>query len=113
MSLVLQTLHFLAGFVVLAEALNKVERVDLFDGRRGWLARVDGIAWLAVPWHWKRDHVLKALKALAWALLAIGAASAIATPLMHLARPTLQDVAVLGGMAVLIVRSRIKEGWPA
>jgi hypothetical protein len=43
-------------------------------------------------------------------LLAVGGAGAIVTPLMRLQPPTLQDVCVMLGFAVLIVRTRVKEG---
>lgn len=106
----LTLIHFAAGFIVLAEALNKLERADLFDGRRGLLARLGGLAWLLTPWRWKRLRVVAVLKALGWALLSIGGAGALATPLLHLHQPGLLDVAVIGGFALLIIRSRLKEG---
>lgn len=93
MTAALYLIHWLAGLVVLAEALNKLERVDpLAAGLTRHARVVDG------------------LKALAWLLLAVGAGGALITPLLALEPPTLQDVAVLTGFAVLIVRTRIKEG---
>lgn len=103
----LEWIHFLAGFVVLAEALNKLERTNP-------LAR-------GMPRH---ARLVDGLKALAWALLALGAGGAVASPmllalgvhsnalnfLMRLERPTLAETAVLLGFAVLIVRTRVKEG---
>lgn len=106
MSTTLQILHWLAGFIVLAEALNKLERTAPFAPGKTYYSRVvDG------------------LKALAWALLALGAGGAVATPalavlgvhyseqnaVMHQA-PSLAETAVLLGFAVLIIRTRIKEG---
>lgn len=85
-------LHFVSGFLVLAEALNKLERTSPLA--RGLQPKARAAAWL---------------KALAWALLAMGGAGALVTPLLHLEAPTLQDVAVITGFAVLIVRSRLKE----
>lgn len=85
--------HWVAGVVVLAEALNKLERTA--PCRRGLGAR---------------ERVTEWLKALAWALLALGGAGAFITPLLPLERPTLQDACVLLGFAVLIVRTRVKEG---
>lgn len=85
--------HWTCGIVVLAEALNKLERTD--PCRRGISARVRITEWL---------------KAVAWAFLAMGGAGAVITPLIPLEQPTLQDACVLLGFAVLIVRTRIKEG---
>lgn len=104
---VLQILHVVAGLVVLAEALNKLERCDPLN-----------------PKLTRRERVVDSLKALAWGLMALGAGGAVAAPvllllgvdrssvdlLMRLERPTFDQVAVLGGFAVLIVRTRVKEG---
>lgn len=109
-NLALQVVHFTSGAVVLAEALNKIERVDIFDGRRGWIERVGALLWLAAPWHWTRQHILTSLKAMGWASLAVGAFCAVFAPLLHLKQPSVQDVAVLAGVALMIVRTRIKEG---
>lgn len=107
MTELLQTLHWLAGLVVLAEAANKLERTcPLAPGLDAHARLVEG------------------LKAVAWALLALGAGGAVATPLLlamglqhgqtdlllRLERPTLAETAVLLGFAVLIVRTRVKEG---
>jgi hypothetical protein len=91
----LAVVHFVAGLVVLAEALNKLERTHLFV--RGRPGRQTATAWL---------------KALAWSLLAVGGAGALATPFLadRFEQPTLQDVCVILGFAVLIVRTRVKEG---
>lgn len=103
----LQFLHVLSGLVVLAEALNKLERTD-------------PLAAGLTP----HERIVEALKALAWMLLAMGAGGAIAAPvllslglkpdsmdiLMRLDRPTLGETCVLLGFAVLIVRTRVKEG---
>lgn len=107
MNLLLEILHPLAGLIVLAEALNKLERVQPF--RPGLRAR---------------DRLVDGLKALAWLLLALGAGGALAAPLllalgipghatsllMRLERPMLDQTLVLVGFAVLIVRTRVKEG---
>lgn len=106
MTTTLQILHWLAGFIVLAEALNKLERTAPF-----------------APGKTYRDRVVDGLKALAWALLALGAGVAVATPALtalgvHYAHhnaviheaPSLAETAVLLGFAVLIIRTRIKEG---
>jgi hypothetical protein len=106
MNTTLQILHWLAGFIVLAEALNKLERTA---------PCAPGIS--------RHDRVVDGLKALAWALLALGGGGAVATPILaamgvhsstsqmalHQA-PSFEETAVLLGFAVLIVRTRIKEG---
>lgn len=106
MTTTLQILHWLAGFIVLAEALNKLERTAPF-----------------APGLCRHARLLQGLKALAWALLAIGSAGAVATPflgalgmhsatshmLLHQA-PSLAETCVLVGFAVLIIRTRVKEG---
>lgn len=109
----LQVLHWLGGLVVLAEALNKLERT---------CPCAHGLT--------LHERLVDGLKALAWALLALGSAGAVATPallalgfqpshaigfgllveLLRLERPTLAETAVLLGFAVLIVRTRVKEG---
>jgi len=102
----LQILHLAAGLVVVLEALNKLERTA--PCRPGLSARYRVTEWL---------------KALAWMLLALGGAGAVAVPvllalgvqgadmpLMRLERPTLAETAVLLGFAVLIIRTRVKEG---
>lgn len=107
MSTAIQVLHALAGLVVLAEALNKLERcAPLASGLSSQERLVDG------------------LKALAWFLLAMGSAGALAAPALRalgmpadaggeftrLERPTLAETLVLAGFAVLIIRTRVKEG---
>lgn len=103
----LQLLHLLAGLLVLAEALNKLERCDPLN-----------------PRFTRNERAVEVLKALAWGLLALGAGGAVAAPvflalgakpvdlylLTRLEEPTLDQVCVLVGFAVLIVRTRIKEG---
>lgn len=107
MSTVLLVLHIVAGFIVLAEALNKLERCDPLG---------DGMTPL--------QRVVDSLKALAWLLLGLGAGGALAAPALlamglpadaagqvfRLDGPTLDQTMVLVGFAVLIVRTRVKEG---
>ena len=88
----LQTLHWIAGLIILAEALNKLERTQPFARGLDVTARLS--AWL---------------KLFAWMLLAIGGAGALITPLMQLEPATLQDAAVIVGFAMLVIRSRFKE----
>lgn len=99
-------LHLVAGLIVLAEALNKLERTNPL-----------------CPDMTPRERITEWLKAIAWALLAVGAGGAVATPvllwcgvqsggttLLRLEHATLAETAVLWGFAVLIIRTRIKEG---
>ncbi len=97
-------LLLVAAVVVLLEALNKLERADLFDGR-ALRQRIICTHWLLRPWAWKRDRVVTVLKAAGWALLAWGAFASALHP-----DPPAWHVAILGGFALLIVRSRLKEG---
>ena len=107
MTAAVQLLHILAGLVVLAESLNKLERCHpLAPGLSAHARAVDS------------------LKALAWLLLALGAGGALAGPLLlasgfppaavgsllRMEHPTLDQALVLVGFAVLIVRTRVKEG---
>lgn len=107
MSTFLQILHIVAGFIVLAEVLNKLERVDPLG---------QGLTW--------HQRLVDCLKALAWFMLGLGAGGALAGPLLlsmglpadaggvvvRLGPPTLDQTLVLAGFAVLIVRTRVKEG---
>ncbi len=86
-------LHWLAGLVVLAEALNKIERTAPLAP--GLCPRARAVVWC---------------KVVAWWLLAVGAGGATFASLLGLQAPAMQDAAVLGGFALLIVRSRFKEG---
>jgi hypothetical protein len=86
-------LHWLCALVILAEALNKLDRTAPLR---------PGLA--------PRDRATEWLKAAAWLLLALGAGGGLAGPLLHQAPPTLPDVCIAVGFAVLIVRTRVKEG---
>lgn len=97
----------LSALVVMAEALNKLERCAPF-----------------APGLTPHQRIVDGLKSLAWALLALGAGGAIAGPVLpylsgvptwmaHVLRfehPTLDHVVVMLGFAVLIIRTRVKEG---
>lgn len=103
----LQIVHAIAGFIVLIEAINKLERCDIFSKNLC-----------------TKGRVLEVLKVLAWWPLAIGAAGAVSGPVFyftgsdpntffHLLRvehPTLAEVLVMWGVAVLVIRTRVKEG---
>ena len=93
MAKLLPYLHWICGLVVLAEALNKLERTA--PRKAGLCSRQRLVAWL---------------KAIAWLLLALGGAGAIAGPIFRTHPPALADVCLLAGFAVLIVRTRFKEG---
>lgn len=99
----LQILHWAAGLIVLAEALNKLERTTPF---------AQGMT--------NHDRLVDGLKAIAWTLLALGSAVAVFSPafgvnalasqmVLHQS-PSMAEVIVLMGFAVLIIRTRVKEG---
>jgi hypothetical protein len=99
-------LHWVSGFIVLAEGLNKLERIAARQPCTGLLGRF-----------------VLLLKAVAWFCLSLGAAGALARPWVvvpadgsfHFAsylvvdRVSLVDLLFVGGFALLIVRSRFKE----
>lgn len=102
-------LHWLAGLVVLAEGLNKLERTAPLQ-----------------PGLSLRARSIALLKACAWVLLVIGAGGAVVRPFVAVAigydltagavllidRPSLVDLCFTGGFAILILRSRLKEPKP-
>ena len=104
MSSLLSLVDWLAALIVLAEALNKLERTAPFStGLTDYKRMMDG------------------LKALSWSLLAMGASGALIGPFLYvlgmrdgwvlvLCQPEIHDVAILAGSALLIIRTRIKEG---
>jgi hypothetical protein len=106
----LQILHALAGLVVLVEAINKLERT---------CPTAAGLT--------RNERILEVLKALAWFPIAIGSAGAVVGPffyfsgsnpntLFHLLRvehPTLSEVTAMAGLAVMVVRTRVKESFSA
>ena len=105
----LHVIHWFAGLIVLAEALNKLQRTDLFAGL-GWKFPVlQSVPYVVRPCKWETPRVVTVLKVLGWALLAIGAGAAMVWPLIHITGPDLQDVCVLTGFALLIVRTRLRE----
>lgn len=89
----MSALLFVLGVVVLAEALNKLERTCLC---------AHGIT--------SHQRLLAWLKALAWLLLAWAGAGALVGPFFGQAPPTLRELAMFGGFTTLIVRTRFKEG---
>lgn len=86
-------LLFALGVVVLAEALNKLERTAPCAKGLG-----------------KRQRLLAWLKAIAWTLLAFAGGGAVVGSVLGHAPPTVRELCLFGGFAVLIVRTRFKEG---
>lgn len=94
MTAVLYAVHVIAGLIVVAEGLNKLERTDPFEP--GLCARARAVVWL---------------KMAGWMLLVIGSGGAVVAPMLpHEPPPCWQDVLVQAGFALLIVRSRLGEG---
>lgn len=89
----MSALLFVLGVVVLAEALNKLERTC--PCARGITPHQRLLAWL---------------KAIAWLLLAWAGAGALVGPFFGQAPPTMRELAMFGGFTTLIVRTRFKEG---
>lgn len=105
-------LHWLAGIVVLAEALNKLQRADLFDAGSGHpYPRLRCLSMVFRPWLWSVPYAILTIKTVAWFLLAICAGYAVMRPLMHISVPDPEDVAGLTGFALLIMRSRLREAY--
>jgi hypothetical protein len=106
----MQILYALAGLIVLIEAVNKLERT---------CPTAKDLSF--------RERLLEILKASAWFPVAIGAAGAAAGPVFYLTgsdpnslfyllrieHPTLAEVAVMCGVAVMVIRTRIKESFNA
>ena len=94
----MNAMHWIAGLIVLAEALNKLERACPL--RAGMPPRLRLVEWL---------------KTMGWTALAMGAGAAVFLPLLvpgtylQWLRP-LTDTAVLIGFAILIIRTRVREG---
>lgn len=86
-------LLFSLGVVILAEALNKLERTA---------PCAHGLS--------RRQRVLQWLKGVAWILLALGAAGVIAGPIFGNDLRNFREACMYAGFVVLIVRTRIKEG---
>lgn len=86
----LLVVHWLAGFVVLAAGLHRLEHLNVL--RKGLTRQARVMLWI---------------EALAWSGLCVGAAGAIITPLLPLERPTLQDSCVMAGLAWLAMRRQL------
>lgn len=102
----LAAVHWIAGLIVLAEGLNKLERTEPLQ-----------------PGLSARARVVVLLKVAAWVVLVLGAGGALVRPLI-VAMPlqrielagvlltdtvSLVDLFFVVGFAVLILRSRLKE----
>lgn len=82
----LAAVNWLAGMIVVAEALNKLERLSL---RR------------------MRLSLSRAVQFLAWSAIAIGGGGAVIHPLLDVPPPQrLGDVCALAGLAIVIVHCR-------
>jgi hypothetical protein len=104
--MMLNAINFVAAIIVLAEALNKLERTCPF-----------------APGLTRHDRLVDGLKSLAWALLALGSGCTVVQPLLlgngmqpnyfplfDGSVPLIDRTAMMLGFAVLIIRTRIKEG---
>ena len=101
----LQIIHMLSAVIVLAEALNKLERTTPF-----------------APGLTRQQRLVDGLKSLGWAVMALGAGCTVAAPLLlgnglyakYLplfddSNPLIDRTAIMLGVAVLIIRTRISE----
>jgi hypothetical protein len=106
MSTIVSVIHWLAAVIVLAEALNKLERS---------MPHAPGIG--------RRQRVVDSLKALSWALMALGAGGALVGPLLGglglridqaqviiPKAPSASETVTMLGLAFMIIRTRVKEG---
>lgn len=91
MSILLAIVHWVAALIVLAEALNKLERADLRG--RNYTLRGRVAVWLSV---------------VAWAVLAAGSAGILVAPLMAFTWPITPDTLALWGVAAWVVGARTR-----
>ncbi len=93
----MNVVHWVAAIIVLAEALNKLERSCPL--RHGLALKM---------------RLVECLKTSGWFALAVGSGAAVFAPLLvpgsylELLRP-LTDTAVVIGFALLIIRTRVRE----
>ena len=92
----LSIIDWVCGFVILMEALNKLERCNILGKGLTRSQRADG-----------------ALKATAWAFLAVASGEAFLSPLLHWGRhATAQEASVMLGFMLLVIRARLQETLP-
>lgn len=89
----MSTLVWLAAILILAEALNKLERTNI----RGFWT----LSW--------RQRVELLLKLAAWGSMAIGAMGVVVHPVVALPWPDVADGLVVVGVALLLLRTRVTE----
>lgn len=103
--LIAEVTHVLAALVIMAEALNKIERV---------CPLAKGLT--------QKQRLIEFLKGAAWVSIALGVGGAIAspflwwldipssstTPFLH-RPPSFAEVSTMFGLAALVIRNRLKE----
>lgn len=93
--MILLAIQTFSGLLVLAEALNKLERTDPLE-----------------PGLHLVDRAVVCLKAVGWSMLAIGACGVMVAPLLGHPGPTIKELLLLVGFALLVLRSRLRELSP-
>lgn len=92
LQVILSVLYYVGSFLVMAEALNKLERI------RKYLPTVNA-----------KERSKVALSVVAWFLTAIGSAGAMATLVLPIPHSDLQDTAMIVGFALLLISKRVRE----
>lgn len=93
--MILLAIQTVSGLLVLAEALNKLERTDPLE-----------------PSLHLVDRAVVCLKVLGWCMLALGACGIMVSPLLGHPDPTVKELLLLVGFALLVLRSRLRELSP-
>lgn len=97
--ILLHTINCLAGLIVVAEAMNKLHRTAP-----------------CAPGLTAHLRIVAILKACAWLLLGFGGGAFLFAPVFAILQPTgiaptsLAETAIVLGFAILIIRTRVKEG---
>lgn len=111
LDLLLSAVNFAAGVVVVAEALNKLERIDVFglrehrDEARAWRVLVSFL----MPWRWGPGTGSRLVQFVAWFACAIGGGGAIMLPFLENAPRLPANVLALAGFAIIIAHARYLE----